>query len=270
METSAFASFYQFSKVTQPEYFKDLLIEQCEIAGIMGTIILSSEGVNGSIVGSDTAISSLLEFLVKNLQFSDLLINRSKTKAKPFDRLVVRIKDEIVTSGLKHKPLSSDYVEPEEWDTLIEQEDVIAVDVRNFYEHSIGSFTNAVRPEIRNFRQFPEFVSKVLEKHKDKKLAIFCTGGIRCEKASDLLKSSGFDKVYQLKGGIFNYFVKKRETKNDLWYGDCFVFDKRLAVDRNFDTINYQQCPNCKGMISKKDEPVDDIEWAVCAACIQN
>ena len=114
METRAFASFYQFSKVAQPEYFKDLLIEQCEIAGIMGTIILSSEGVNGSIVGSDTAISSLLEFLVKNLQFSDLLINRSKTKAKPFDRLVVRIKDEIVTSGLKHKPLSSDYVEPEE------------------------------------------------------------------------------------------------------------------------------------------------------------
>ena len=256
--------------MTQPEYFKDLLIEQCELAGIMGTIILSSEGINGSIVGSDTATSSLLKFVAKNLQFSDLLVNRSKTKASPFDRLVVRVKDEIVTSGFKHKTLSSDYVEPEEWDTLIEQEDVITVDVRNFYEHSIGSFTNAVRPEIRNFRQFPKFVSKVLEKNKNKKLAIFCTGGIRCEKASHFLKSSGFDKVYQLKGGIFNYFVKKSGKKDDLWYGDCFVFDKRLAVDRNFDTINYQQCPNCKGMISRRDEPNDNVEWAVCAACTQN
>ena len=270
METRVFASFYQFSEVTRPEYFKDLLVEQCELAGIMGTITLSTEGVNGSIVGSDTAISSLLQFVAKNLQFGDLLVNRSQTNARPFDRLVVRIKDEIVTSGFNHKALSSDYVEPEEWDTFIKQEDVITVDVRNFYEHSIGSFTDAVRPEIRSFRQFPEFISKVLENKKNKKLAIFCTGGIRCEKASHLLKSSGFEKVYQLKGGIFNYFIKKREKKNDLWYGDCFVFDKRLAVDRNFETINYHQCPNCKGMVSKRDEPVDSVEWAVCATCTEN
>ena len=269
METSAFASFYQFSEVTRLEHFKDSLLEQCELAGILGTIILSREGVNGSVVGSDTAISSLLDFMAKILKFNDLLINRSLTAAKPFDRLVVRIKNEIVTSGFKHKTRSSDYVEPEEWDTFIKQEDVITVDVRNFYEHSIGSFTDAVRPEIRNFRQFPKFVSQVLEKNKNKKLAIFCTGGIRCEKASHFLKSSGFDKVYQLKGGIFNYFVKKREKKNSLWFGDCFVFDKRLAVDKNFETINYQQCPNCKEMISKRDEPIDDIEWAVCAACTQ-
>ena len=270
METSAFASFYQFSEVTRLEYFKDSLTEHCELARIMGTIILSGEGINGSVAGSDTAISTLLDFLSKKLQFSDLLVNRSHTIAKPFDRLVVRIKDEIVTSGFKQKSLSSDYVEPEEWDACIKQEDVITVDVRNFYEHSIGSFTGAIRPDIRNFRQFPEFVSKVLENNKDKKLAIFCTGGIRCEKASHFLKGSGFGKVYQLKGGIFNYFAKKGDKKNDLWCGDCFVFDKRLAVDRNFETINYHQCPNCKGMISNKDEPVDDIEWAVCAACTQN
>ena len=268
MEANAFASFYQFSEVVRPMDLRISLLEQCESDGIMGTIILSHEGINGSIIGSEDAISSLLEFVEKNMGFNHLLVNRSQTLARPFDRLVVRVKEEIVTSGFKDQTLhTSNYIDPEEWDSFIEQKNVIPIDVRNFYEHSIGSFINAIRPDIRSFRQFPEFASKQLEENKDKKLGIFCTGGIRCEKASHLLKSLGHEQVYQLKGGIFNYFKSNRESKDSLWYGDCFVFDKRLAVDRNFKTINYQQCPNCKGMISKKDKSADDIEWAVCSAC---
>lgn len=268
MNSNCFASFYEFARVTQAERVKRVILAKCVEKQILGTVILSQEGINGSLVGNPESLDCLLKSLTDEHGFRHLLVNRSEITTSPFDRLVVRIKGEIVTSGFENLVSSdSNYIEPEHWDHFIRKDDVITVDVRNFYEHSIGSFTNSIRPKIRRFRQFPDFVQQKLIGKKDKKIAIFCTGGIRCEKASELLASFGFQKIFQLRGGILNYFKNRDKTKIGLWRGDCFVFDKRLAIDSNFRTLNYEQCPKCKQMVSKKNQPVDEIEWAPCPDC---
>ena len=268
MYEKSFISFYEFGHVSHPERTKTLLLEICEEKEILGTVTLSLEGINGSLVGIDKSITSLLKLLVETLGFKRLLINQSIINSAPFDRLVIRIKDEIVTSGFQnHGFRNSNYVDPKDWDDFTKKDNVLTIDVRNFYEHQIGTFSNAIHPNIRRFREFPKFIERKLKKERDKKIAIFCTGGIRCEKASHMLKNSGFPNVHQLKGGIFNYFKSNYQSNSSLWQGDCFVFDKRLAIDRNFDTSNYEQCPGCKEMIPKKNQPVDDIEWAPCPQC---
>ena len=268
MDSDSFASFYEFAKVTQAERVKRAILENYTEDQILGTVTLSHEGINGSLVGNEESMNRLIKSLIDEHGFRNLLVNRSKITTSPFDRLVVRIKDEIVTSGFENLvPSDSNYIEPENWDDFIRKDDVVTIDVRNFYEHSIGSFNNATCPKIRRFRQFPDFVRQNLIRRKNKKIAIFCTGGIRCEKASQLLAGSGFRNIFQLRGGILNYFKHRDKTKISLWKGDCFVFDKRLAIDSNFRTLNYEQCPKCKGMIPKKNRPVDEIEWALCTNC---
>ena len=268
MNSNCFASFYEFARVTQTERVKRAILEKCVEKKVLGTIILAQEGINGSLVGDQESLDYLLTSLTDEHGFRHLTLNRSEITTHPFDRLVVKIKGEIVTSGFENLvSYDSNYIEPEHWDCFIRKSDVITVDVRNFYEHSIGSFADCIRPKIRRFRQFSDFIQQKLLGEKDKKIAIFCTGGIRCEKASKLLASFGFRKIFQLRGGIFNYFKHRDKTKIDLWRGDCFVFDKRLAIDSNFRTLNYEQCPKCKRMVSKKNQPVDEIEWAPCPDC---
>ena len=238
---------------------------------LLGTIILSTEGINGSVAGNGESINKLLSILEHSLFFKHLIINRTKVTTEPFDRMVVRIKPEIVTSDFENLSFKdSQYVEPEDWDHFIRRQGIITMDVRNFYEHSIGSFVNSWSPNIRRFRELQEIVFKELKKHRQRKIAIYCTGGIRCEKASSLLRGFGFHQIFQLKGGIFNYFQKRTLAKDSQWKGDCFVFDKRLAVDNKFRTLNYEQCPGCKGMIPKKDIAYSESEWAHCPSCESN
>ena len=257
------ASFYEFKKVSNTIGVRNALASECHKLKLKGTIILSSEGINGSVSGVVTAVQHLIIFL--NQQFDNLVLNQTVVSIMPFDRMVVKIKNEIVTSGLPEPFEQGTYVDPTEWNAFLEDEDTCILDVRNFYEHSIGSFQHAIKTKMRSFKEFPKIYDEEKTKINEKKIGIFCTGGIRCEKAAIFLRKKGLSEVFQLKGGILNYF-KKNKNKS-LWKGDCFVFDKRLAVNPKFEEINYRQCPGCKSMSIQKNQNIDLVEWEYCDIC---
>ncbi|NDD06567.1 MAG: hypothetical protein EB097_03130 [Proteobacteria bacterium] len=246
--------------------FKKFLIDN----KLKGSIIFSFEGINGSIAGKQSNIELLSNFLKKKFLFDEFdNINECDVDFIPFKKAKIKIKKEVVPLNElfnDNKYKFQNRVEPEDWNKLILSNDVTVVDVRKSFESEIGTFEKAINPKINDFRKFPEYFEK-LSSDKDKKIAMFCTGGIRCEKAASYLFKRGFKNVYQLKGGILNY-LNKIPSKKSLWNGECFVFDERITVVNNSKIGNYLMCAGCRTPISKKDIQSPKYEKDVsCPKC---
>ena len=253
------AALYKF--VGLPNY-KDLqapILEECVKNHIKGTLLLATEGINGTIAGLPDDIYALLNFLRTDPQFNgafaDLEHKESYADEHPFYRMKVKLKKEIVTLGVPGVSPTNKvgtYVKPEDWNALISDPDVILIDTRNDYEVDIGTFKGAIDPKTTTFREFPEYVAKNLDKTKHKKVAMFCTGGIRCEKASSFMMDQGFDEVYHLRGGILKYLENIPEAES-LWQGECFVFDQRVAVKHGLEVGEFDQCYACRHPLSPEE-----------------
>ncbi|WP_310619139.1 oxygen-dependent tRNA uridine(34) hydroxylase TrhO [Flexibacterium corallicola] len=234
------AALYKFVELKDFENMKAPLHAFCEELGIRGSILLAKEGINGTVSGEEEAVKKLLAHLQSDPRLSDLSHKESWAKRIPFRRMRVRLKVEIVRMGVDGIDPNSKvgtYVPPEEWNKLISDPDTVVIDTRNDYETILGTFKGAVDPDTQNFQQFPEWVKNSKEvngPNKSKKIAMFCTGGIRCEKASALMLEEGYEEVYHLQGGILNYLEKIPENES-LWKGECFVFDDRVSVDHSLE-----------------------------------
>lgn len=231
--TYSVAALYRFVSLNDIPALRENIREFCQAHDILGTILLAPEGINGTIAGLPENINATIDFLDRLTGLRQGEVKFSTAQDKPFMRLKVRPKKEIVTMKRPEaNPVlrTGVYVEPEDWNNLLNDPDVILIDTRNDYETRIGVFKGAVDPNVRHFSQFPDFVEKHLDQMKHKKIAMYCTGGIRCEKASSYMLNQGFETVYQLKGGILKYLETIPEEKS-LWDGACFVFDGRLALE---------------------------------------
>ncbi len=266
------ASFYRFLDLAEPTALRDQLQSVCEECRVLGTILVAREGVNGTICGPQQAILEVLGWLQRRLALQTPVEARwTDAGAAPFRRMRVRVRKEIVTLGrpdlLPHRNTGT-YVPPEEWNALIANPDVLVIDTRNHYEVEVGSFPRAIDPGTDSFRQFPTFAQRLAETSKDRPLAMFCTGGIRCEKATALMLELGFEEVYHLQGGILNYLREMPETENR-WRGECFVFDTRVAVDKDLAEGGYVQCHACRRPLTAADlESPDYREGVSCPHCV--
>jgi UPF0176 protein len=263
-------TFYKFVDLPDAAAMQSSLLAYCQVQNIRGTILLASEGINGTIAGSDSAVQQVLAYLRADSRFADLSYRESRAEEMPFDRLKVRLKREIVTLG---KPEANPnqqvgtYVEPKDWNALISDPEVIVIDTRNRYEVEIGTFQGAKNPETNSFREFPDYVQQ-LDPARHKKVAMFCTGGIRCEKASAFMLSQGFEQVYHLKGGILKY-LEEVPAAESLWQGECFVFDQRVAVQQGLESGTHEMCLSCGHPISEADKASVDYEPGIaCPYCI--
>ncbi len=230
------------------------LRDVCEAEGIKGTILIASEGINGTVSGTAGAIDALLSAVRVETRLADLAAKFSEARAHPFQRLKVKIKREIVTFGVPEaKPAvaTGELVEPEDWNALISDPDVIIIDTRNDYEVAVGTFEGARNPQTRAFNEFPDYVSRTLAGDRSRKIAMFCTGGIRCEKASAFLLREGFANVRQLHGGILRY-LERIAPEESLWRGECFVFDERVALEHGVRQGQHALCTQC-GFPIKRD-----------------
>lgn len=258
------ATFYKFVRLPDFAEMRSPLHDLCESLGIRGTVLLAEEGINGTLAGAAGAIAQLLSHLRTDPRFADLEYKESRAESPPFDRLKIRLKKEIVTLGLPVDPNQQvgTYVRPQDWNALIADPEVVVIDTRNDYEVGIGTFERSRNPKTRSFRQFPEYVQRHLDPAQHPKVALFCTGGIRCEKASSFMLAQGFQEVYHLQGGILKYL---EEIPNDesLWQGECFVFDQRVAVQQGLAPGTYNICPACGHPISPE---VASCHHCVCAA----
>lgn len=249
------ATFYKFVTVEDCAALQRSLHALCEAVDIRGTILLAAEGLNATVAGDERAIAALLEFLRSDARFADLTAKYSTAEGPPFGRLKIKIKPEIVTLGhpdAKPAERVGTYVPPAEWNRLIADPDVVLVDARNDYEVNIGTFQGAVNPHTESFRELPNYLTTALDPQQHKKVAMFCTGGIRCEKATSYLLQHGFEEVYHLQGGILKYLEEVSET-DSLWEGECFVFDERVAVRHGLQPGSYELCYACGNPVSPAD-----------------
>ncbi|GAB1544240.1 rhodanese-related sulfurtransferase [Scytonema sp. NUACC21] len=267
------AALYKF--VSLPDFAdkQDPLLSLCQAQDVKGTVLLAAEGINGTIAGSRRAIDAILSFLRSDPRLADLEIKESEADTPPFERMKVRLKKEIVTLGLPEVDPNEQvgtYVNPKDWNTLLNDPEVTVIDTRNDYEVSIGTFKRAQNPNTKSFREFPEYVRHQLDPKKHKKVALFCTGGIRCEKASSFMLSQGFQEVYHLKGGILKYLEEVPESES-LWEGECFVFDQRIAVRHSLEPGTYDMCPSCGHPISEADKTSSKYQEGVsCPYCFDS
>lgn len=251
------AALYRFVRLEDYENLRGPLLAFCEARGIRGTLLLAEEGINGTIAGTAQAISEVLAYLKKDDRLADLECKFSYNTDRPFLRMKVKLKKEIVTMGrpgIDPNQCVGRYASPEQWNTLVDDPECLVIDTRNDYEVEIGTFQGAVNPNTTSFREFPEWVEKNLDPSKHKKVAMFCTGGIRCEKSTSLLVSMGFEDVWHLQGGILNY-LEKTPVEQTRWDGECFVFDSRVSVDHDLEKGSYDQCYACRF-------PIDDAQKA--------
>jgi UPF0176 protein len=268
--TYRIAALYQFTALPDYEALQPSLLKMCELLEIKGTILLAREGINGTISGTHEAIDELLGFLREDPRLSDLEAKFSEAESAPFYRMKVRLKREIVTMGVDDidpNKVVGTYVDPADWNELISDPDTILIDTRNDYEVEIGTFKGAVNPKTKTFRDFPNWVEENRERISKPKVAMFCTGGIRCEKASAFMKQNGFEDVYHLKGGILKYLETQPEEES-LWGGECFVFDQRVAVRHNLEQGQYDQCFACRHPITEEDKQSPlYIKGVACPRC---
>jgi UPF0176 protein len=267
-------SFYRFLDLSEPESFRDALQSQCDERGLLGTILVANEGFNGTIAGEQPAIEAILAWIENELALDVPIDGRWTESAEaPFRRMRVRHKKEIVTLGrpdIRPHEKTGIHVRPQNWNALIDDPNVLVIDTRNHYEVDVGTFPGAIDPGTDNFRQFADFASKLAETSSEKPLAMYCTGGIRCEKATALMLELGFDEVYHLQGGILSYLAEVPDAQNR-WDGECFVFDKRVAVDRDLAEGGYVQCHACRMPLSSDDIASDHYEEGVsCPHCIES
>lgn len=264
------AAFYKFHSVDDPESVREHLQAVMETAAVRGTILVAHEGLNGTIAGPKTGVDHVLQQIRAVEGFSDLVHKESQAQEMPFLRPKVRLKKEIVTlgvDGVDPNRVVGTYVPPAEWNDLISDPDVLLVDTRNDYEVAVGSFEGAVNPRTKSFREFPAFVESELADRKDRPVAMFCTGGIRCEKATSYLRAQGFEKVYHLQGGILKYLedVPADQTR---WNGECFVFDGRVTVNHALEPGRFDMCHACRMPITEEDRALDSYEEGVsCLHC---
>jgi UPF0176 protein len=267
------ATLYKF--VSLPDYreLQAPLLSFSQSQEIKGTLLLAQEGINGTISGYRQQIDAVLAFLRADSRFADLEHKESYTETPPFERMKVRLKKEIVTLGLPEINPNEKvgiYVEPEAWNDLISNPEVTVIDTRNDYEVTIGTFKGAENPQTQTFRDFPQYVKQHLDSSQQKKVALFCTGGIRCEKASSYLLSQGFEEVYHLKGGILKY-LEAVPPEESLWEGECFVFDERVAVGHGLEIGSHELCFCCGHPISEGDKSSPKYEEGIsCSECLDS
>ena len=272
-ESVIIIAFYRFVSLVDPRSIQEPLQGFCDKYDLKGTILLAQEGINGTLSGSRLGIDKLIGYLESQAVFDHLEYKESKADFQPFNRMKVRLKKEIVTIGIpKVDPRCGvgTYVAPEDWNELITQEGVILIDTRNEYEVAVGTFKNAVNPQTRSFRSFPEYVKSELRDKKNQPIAMFCTGGIRCEKSTAYLIEQGFQKVYHLKGGILKY-LERVPKEQSLWEGECFVFDQRVTVNHELKQGDYTQCFACRHPLSEEDQKSEDyLPGISCSYCIED
>lgn len=264
------AALYKFTPFPQ---FKDIqlpLKDICEAGSVKGTLLLAEEGINGTIAGSRTSIDAVISFIRSLPGLADLEYKESHAEEMPFYRLKVRLKKEIVTLGVPGiSPIKKvgTYVAPKDWNDLISDPDVVIIDTRNDYEVTMGAFKGAIDPKTKTFRAFPDFVQENLDPMKHKKVAMYCTGGIRCEKASSYMLEQGFEEVYHLKGGILKYLEEVAEEES-LWQGECFVFDERVGIKHALELGNFELCRSCRHPLTPEDKQSPKFtEGVTCPQC---
>nr|WP_105427466.1 rhodanese-related sulfurtransferase [Neorhizobium tomejilense] len=264
------AALYHFARFDRYESFREPLQAFCDENGIKGTLLIAREGINGTVAGSDVAISGLLAYLRAQPEFASLEHKESRASKMPFLRMKVRPKKEIVTMGVEDidpKRIVGTYVEPKDWNALISDPETIVIDTRNDYETAIGIFKGAVDPQTKTFREFPDWVKNNTGLHNKPKIAMYCTGGIRCEKATAFMKEQGFDEVFHLKGGILKY-LEEVPAEESLWEGACFVFDERVSVEHGLKEGNHKLCHACRSPITAEEVTSPHYEEGVsCSTC---
>ena len=264
------STFYRFAALPDFRSLREPLLKTLLRHDVRGTVLLAAEGVNGTVAGSREGIDAVLEGIRADSRLRELRARESFSAENPFYRTRVKLKKEIVTMGepgIDPRFMAGAYVAPERWNELIDDPEVLVLDTRNRYEVEIGSFENAVNPETDSFREFPEYVRENLDPAKHRKVAMFCTGGIRCEKSTAYLKQQGFDEVYHLQGGILSY-LESVPPEDSRWRGECFVFDNRVTVDHRLEPGTYDQCHACRMPISDEDKQSPHFEKGVsCPHC---
>ncbi len=246
------AALYKFVTINDCANLQAQLQQACTRWSILGTLLIAPEGINGTIAGSRASIDAFLALLRADARFADIEHKESQASQLPFQRMKVRIKREIVTLGRPEANPNRQvgtYVAPKDWNALIQDPDVLVLDTRNDYEYAVGSFAGAIDPGTQSFREFPAFVDKKLGHARDRKIAMFCTGGIRCEKATAFMLEQGFETVYHLKGGILKY-LEEIPAEQSLWRGECFVFDERVTVRQGLHPGQSVLCPACGWAVS--------------------
>jgi len=257
-------TFYKFVRLPDYADWQQPLLDLCNQHGIRGTILLAEEGINSTVAGTHDGIHALLDYLHNESRFADLLHKASYADFIPFDRMKVRLKKEIVTlkaGAIDPNEGVGEYVEPQDWNALIADPDVLVIDTRNDFEIDIGSFKGAIRPDTDSFHEFPDFVQRNLDPARNQKIAMFCTGGIRCEKATAYMLQQGFQQVYHLNGGILRY-LETVAPDQSLWEGECFVFDQRVSVDHQLQPGKARFCDRCGHLLVDEQQP--------CPTCDSN
>jgi len=261
---------YKFVRLEHFEALRAPLLAKMTSLEVKGTLLLAAEGINGTIAGSQASIEQVLAFLAQDANLANISHKESYTDENPFHRTKVKLKKEIVTMGIEGidpNQVVGTYVKPKDWNALISDPDVLLVDTRNDYEVEIGTFKGALNPDTETFREFPQYVKDNLDKNKHKKVAMFCTGGIRCEKSTAYLKEQGFEEVYHLEGGILKY-LEEVPSKETLWQGECFVFDGRVAVNHDLEQGQYDQCFACRFPLTEAEKESEHyIKGVSCHRC---
>ena len=270
MENIVVSALYKFVTLEQPESLREPLLEFLNQQDIRGTLILANEGINGTVSGSREAIDALYDWFHQHPPLDSVSYKESFFNEQPFYRTKVKLKREIVTMGVEGidpRKAVGTYVKPKDWNTLISDPEVLLIDTRNDYEVDIGTFKGAINPVTDTFREFPDYVKEHLNPEKHKKVAMFCTGGIRCEKSTAFLKEQGFDEVYHLEGGILKY-LEEVPADNSMWDGECFVFDNRVSVGHGLEPGDYELCHACRKPLSPEDRQHPHFEEGLsCHHC---
>lgn len=265
------AALYRFVRLDDFADLREPLLDLLQARQVRGTLLLAAEGINGTISGQRADIDAVVGWLRRDPRLAELEYKESLAQQHPFLRAKVKLKKEIVTMGIEGVDptrVVGTYLSGEQWNEVIRDPETLLIDTRNDYEYEVGTFVGAINPQTKSFREFPDYVREHLDPQRHKRVAMFCTGGIRCEKSTAWLKEQGFDEVYHLQGGILRYLQEMPKSRS-LWQGECFVFDERVTVDHDMQPGSYDQCHACRRPISAEDKESMHYQPGVsCPKCV--